>query len=124
MESGEGYCFGVVCLFVLPSVLRNFVSDSFSATTGCYSTSFIGIINIMRRCVYRHLVPVRHSELWPLISYAVYTFVEQYSFPRYFSATTGWNSTKLYGNLQYQESMCISSACSGQTLKLRVLALD
>jgi hypothetical protein len=31
--------------------------------------------------------------------------IEQKSFPRYFSATTGWNSTKLYGNLQYQEKI-------------------
>jgi hypothetical protein len=30
--------------------------------------------------------------------------MEQSLFPRrFFSATTGWNSTKLYGNLQYQE---------------------
>jgi hypothetical protein len=30
----------------------------------------------------------------------------------YFSATTGWNSMKLYGNLQYQEEMRISSPFS------------
>jgi hypothetical protein len=34
--------------------------------------------------------------------------IEQKSFSRYFSATTGWNSTKLYGNLQYPEEMSIS----------------
>jgi hypothetical protein len=50
--------------------------------------------------------------------------IEQYSFPRYFSATTDWNSMKLYGNLQYQEEMRILLAYSGQTLKLTVMALD
>jgi hypothetical protein len=50
--------------------------------------------------------------------------IEQKSFPHFFSTTTGWNSTKLYGNLQYQEEMGISSLCSDQTLKLRVIALD
>jgi hypothetical protein len=39
--------------------------------------------------------------------------IEQKSFPRYFSATTGWNSTKLYGNLQYHEKMRISLPCWG-----------
>jgi hypothetical protein len=46
------------------------------------------------------------------------------SFPHYFAATLGWNSTNLYGNLKYQEDMRISSPCSGQTLKLGVVALD
>jgi hypothetical protein len=44
--------------------------------------------------------------------------------PRLFSATTGWNSTKLYRNHQYQEEMCILYACSSQTLQFRVMAFD
>jgi hypothetical protein len=42
--------------------------------------------------------------------------IEQYSFLCYFSVTTGWNSMKLSGNLQYQEEMRISSPFSGHTL--------
>jgi hypothetical protein len=35
--------------------------------------------------------------------------IEQKSFPRYFSATTGWNLTQLHVNLQNQAEMCIST---------------
>jgi hypothetical protein len=50
--------------------------------------------------------------------------IEQYSFPRYFSATDGWISTKLCGNQLYQEATRISSSYSGQTLQHMVMALD
>jgi hypothetical protein len=58
------------------------------------------------------------------LDYLCSLLIEQYAFPRYFSATSGWNSTKLYGNHQYQKEMRILSGCSSQTLKLRVMALD
>jgi hypothetical protein len=37
-------------------------------------------------------------------------------FSLFFSATTGWNSMKLYRNVQYQQKMRISSPWFGQTL--------
>jgi hypothetical protein len=140
MESEGVYCFGVVRPSVLPSFLLPSVRPSFrltlhlsvrisfpryfSATTGWNSTKLCGYHQYQReRGIYvpclgqtlQHRVIVL-DELWSI-------HLVQISFPRYFSATAGWNSTTLYGNHQYQEEMRISLPCLGQIIRYRVMAL-
>jgi hypothetical protein len=62
--------------------------------------------------LFRSDTSTQKDGLWLVMQYAYRVKL----FPRYVSASTGWNSTKLYGNLQYQEEMCISSPFSGLTL--------